>query len=184
MAGKGPFLWLSKEAPPHGYRELPESGMCVSAFVLLHRGDEILLGRYREDARWEEMAGLDPERQRVHGRGWTVPASQLKFGEEPRAAGRRVVEDILRIPGLRLSEPVVESDHYVPKRFPELGMHYDLWLLFGAEVPAGRQVAAPPWYWELRFVDPRSLRPEDYARGHEDVVERWLSRRARPADGG
>ena len=177
MDGTGPFLWLSESGPRRGFRALPAGGMCVSAFLFVVQGGKLLLGKYADDPRWEEIAGLDEDRWRAHGKGWTVPASQLKFGEEPREAGRRIAEEVLGIRGLELSEPRVESDHYVPARFPELGMHYDLWLLFGAKLPSGARVAKPDWYRELAFHDPRSLVASEYARGHEDVVARWLARR-------
>ena len=179
MDGTGPFLWLSSAAPRRGFRALPPSGMCISAFVLVEREGELLLGKYADDPRWEELAGPDEGRWRAHGKGWTVPASQLRFGEEPRAAGRRIARDILRMPDLRLSEPRVESDHYVPARFPELGMHYDLWLLFGAKLPSDATMERPPWYRELAFHAPDALAASDYARGHEDVVARWLAARGR-----
>lgn len=179
MDGEGPFLWLSTAAPRRGFRMIPPNGMCVSAFVLLTQNGQLLLGKYADDPRWEDLAGLNEDRWRAHGTGWTIPASQLKFGEEPRAAGRRIVEEILGLRGVALSEPRIESDHYVPRRFPELGMHYDLWLLFHAEVPASTRIGRPAWYRELAFVDPGTLADAEYARGHEDIVARW--RAPRPA---
>lgn len=176
--GTGPFLWLSESGSPHGFRVLPPSGMCISAFLFVVQEGKILLGKYADDPRWATLTGLDPDRVRAHGRGWTVPASHLKYGEEPRAAGRRIAREVLQLPeSVRLSEPRVESDLYVPARFPELGMHYDLWLLFTAELPADARVSCPGWYGELAFRDPRTLAASEYARGHDDVVVRWLTTR-------
>lgn len=178
MDGTGPFLWLVKGGPRRGFRDLPHSGMCVSAFVFVQDAEgRILLGKYADDPRWEELTGLNEDRWRTHGQGWTVPASHLKFGEEPRAAGRRIAEEVLGLRGLELSEPRVESDHYVPARFPELGMHYDIWFLLSATLPSGAKVERPGWYRELAFHDPRALPASAYARGHEDVVARWLTAR-------
>lgn len=177
MDGHGPFLWLSPKGPSSGYWALPAQGMCVSAFVFVVQDGRVLLGKYADDPEWERLAGLDEGRRRAHGRGWTVPASHVKFGEEPRAAGRRVVEEILGLRGVALSEPRIESDQYVPARFPELGMHYDLWLFFTAQLPGDAKVARLPWFAELELHDVDALRPEDYARGHEDVVARWLAAR-------
>jgi len=173
MPGEGPFLWLSKTAPPAGFWEPPKGGMCISAFVFVKRGPKILLGKYRDDPRWEELAGLDPDRRRTHGKGWTLPASQLKYGEDPRDAARRIAEQILRIPRMHFSEPRVEVDFYPPKW--ALGeMHYDIWFLLEADAPKDLEVPTPPWYAERDWHDPRSLPSTAYARGHEDVVERWL----------
>lgn len=118
MPGDGPFLWLLKSGPPAGFWNIPPGGMCVCAFLFARRGPEILLGKYRDDPRWESFAGLDKTRRRVHGAGWTIPASHLKYGEDPRAAARRIAEEILEIPGMAFSEPRVEVDVYEPKRFP------------------------------------------------------------------
>ena len=176
MPGEGPFLWLSKTAPPSGFRDVPPGGMCLSAFLFVRRGDQVLLGKYAEDARWEALAGLDPERVRVHGRGWTIPARQLKYGEDPRAAAKHIGEEILRIPSMAYGEPRVETDLYEPKRFPS-ALHYDVWFLVDATPPEDHALAVPPWYAELAWHDSQSLAPNAYARAHEDVIARWQTRR-------
>jgi len=176
MPGEGPFLWLSRSGPPSGFWDLPPGGMCLSVFVFVVRDGKILLGRYADDPRWEALAGLDPERVKVHGRGWTIPASQLKYGEDPRDAARRVGEEVLQIRGMAYSEPRVEVDLYEPRRFPG-ELHYDLWFLVNAEPPGGYELAVPPWYAELAWHDPRAGPTEAYARDHQDVVARWLQGR-------
>ena len=180
MAGDGPFLWLSETAPPWGFTRVPPGGMCLSAFLFVRRGDAILLGKYKEHPAWETLAGLDPERVRVHGRGWTIPASQLKYGEDPRVGAKRIAEDILQMRGLQFSKPRVETDLYEPKRFPGQ-MHYDVWFLVDARVPTSTKVEAPPWYAELGWHNPRALPAAEWARSHEDVAARWLRPRSRRA---
>src|SRR3989442_8909881 len=101
MAGEGPFLWLSKDGPRAGFRELPPGGMCISAFLFVRRGKEILLGKYRDDPRWETLAGLDETRRKGHSSGWTIPASQMRYREDPRTAGRRTAGGILPIRGMQ-----------------------------------------------------------------------------------
>ncbi len=183
MQGEGPFLWLSKNGPPSGFWELPPGGMCLSAFLFVRRGPRILLGKYADDPAWEELTGLDPERTRVHGAGWTVPASHLKYGEDPGAAARRVGESVLELPKVRYSEPRVEVDLYEPKRFPGR-LHFDVWFLVDAHPPKDAEVEVPRWYAELEWHDPRSLPASAYARGHEDVVGRWLQARRGGANRG
>ena len=178
MTGTGPFLWLSKKGSPFGFYDVPPNGMCISAFLFVTRGKEILLGKYADSPEWERLAGLEPERRRAHAKGWTIPASQVKFGEEPRAAGKRIAEEMLGLTGLRLRELAPESDSYVPVRFPELGMHYDIWFLYEAEAPADLHLGRPQWYNELDFCDPAKLNEADYSRSHKDVVDRWLKARA------
>lgn len=179
--GQGPFLWFSARGSPWGYHSLPPAGMCISAFVFVTRGDEVLLGKYRNDPRWEAMAGLDEGRRLAHGKGWTIPASHLKYGEDPREAARRVAHEILGLPEgtLRLSEPRVEVEVGVPVRFPEVGDHYDMWFFVDAEWTRAEDPKVPDWFVDLRFVDPRALKAEEWGRSHEDVMARWLQVRTR-----
>lgn len=179
MAGTGPFLWISKNAPPAGFQQFPPGGMCLSVFVFVERRGQILLGKYKDDPKWEELAGLDPDRRRNHGRAWTIPASHLKFGEDPRDAGRRIGEEILQIPGSRYSEPRTEVDLYESKLAPG-NKHYDIWFFVDAVLPSGHELRVPPWYADLTWQDPRALPPTAYARSHEDVVARWLASKSNP----
>lgn len=176
--GNGPFLWLSASAaPPRGFRRLPEGGLCLGTFLFLRRGREILLGRYADDPRLEELTGLDETRRRVHGRGFTIPATHVKHGEDPREAARRLVRDVLGIRApLALRQPTVESDFGEPARFPGM-IHYDVWFFVEAQVPEGFEVETPPWYAELAWKDPRALAPADYARSHDEIVARWMTPR-------
>jgi ADP-ribose pyrophosphatase YjhB (NUDIX family) len=151
--------------------------MCLSVFLFVRRGQRILLGKYAEDQAWEGLTGLDPERRRVHGAGWTIPASHLRFGEDPRDAASRVGEEVLGLRGVQYSDPIVEVDTYEPKRFPGR-LHYDIWFLVTARLPRGVGVGRPQWYADLQWRDPTQVPTSDYARGHEDVVARWLSRQS------
>jgi ADP-ribose pyrophosphatase YjhB (NUDIX family) len=152
--------------------------MCVSTFLFLRRGPKILLGKYADDPRWEDLAGLDEAWRGRHRHGWTIPARQLKFGEDPRDAARHVGETILQLPGLRYGEPRAEVDLYESQRAAG-HLHYDLWFLVDASLPKGVEVAKPPWYAAIEWKDPRTTARSEFARGHEDVVARWLARRRR-----
>ncbi len=170
----GPFLWLNRQAPPRGFREVPEGGMCLCAFLFVRRGDEILLGRYRDDPAWETLAGLDESRLARHSRGWTVPSVHLQFGQDPRDAAHHIGEAILQLPGLHYSAPRVHSETYpLTADLP----HYDLWFFVDAEVAPDTRVQTPSWYDALAWHDPRTLAAADYARAHEDVVARWMGER-------
>lgn len=181
MPGDGPFLWIRDQSSPLGFWHPPEGGMCVNAFLFVRRDSKILLGKYADHPKWDELAGLDSGRRQRFGTGWTVPGSHVKFGEEPRVAARRIGEEILRVKDLAYGEPRVESDVY-PAAFANGKIHYDLWFFFDATAPARWQVGTPPWYAELAWQDPKALPAAAYARSHEDVVARWLTPRpTRPA---
>jgi hypothetical protein len=103
----------------------------------------------------------------------------VRYGEHPRAAARRVAADILGLEGLEPGPLRCESDYDLHPKFPEAGKHHDLWFLAEAALPAGAEVARPPWFEALAFHDPRRVLAErGFARSHEDVVERWLQARA------
>jgi len=174
VPGTGPFLWLMKHAPPLGFEQVPPGGMCVCAYLFVTRRGQILLGKYADDAQWEALAGLEPERRRTHGWGWTVPATHLKLGEDPLEAARRIGEEILGISGLRYSEPRSEVDFYSSKMAPG-EMHYDIWFFVDGTPPKEYELRVPPWYTELAWQNPRTVQVTAYARGHEDVVARWLA---------
>lgn len=175
MAGDGPFLWLNEEGPPAGFRRLPKGGLCLSVFLFVERDGKLLVGKYADDPRWETLTGLDAARWRKHGQGWTLPASHLKFGEDPRAAARRIAEEVLQVRGARFGEPRVETDFADWSRPSGDGLHYDVMFLVDAELPAGAPVERPPWYTALAWHDPRALPASAWARAHEDVVARWLA---------
>src|SRR2546425_10646731 len=100
MVGEGPFLWLSKDAPPAGFRDVPPGGMCLSAFLFVRQGHTILLGKYRDDPRWETLAGLDEWRRRIHRRGGAIPARQLRCGEGPRGGAGGGARGIIEVIGV------------------------------------------------------------------------------------
>ncbi len=176
MPGDGPFLWIRDQSSPYGFWHAPPGGMCVNAFLFVRKGPEILLGKYADHPKWDALAGLDASRRKANAGGWILPASHLKFGEEPRAAARRVGEEILQIPGMTYAEPRVETDTYEAK-FAAGKMHYDLWFFVDATPPGGWELKVPPWFAELAWQDPKTLPASAYARAHEDVVARWLAPR-------
>jgi ADP-ribose pyrophosphatase YjhB (NUDIX family) len=161
------------DASPLTQHAVPEGGMCLSAFVLLteagHSG-RVLLGRLNPEARWDHIGALDPERARVHSRGWMIPSSHLLLGESPHDAARRIVKEQLELEGVRLSEPKVVSEVGTPRRFPDLPNHWDLEFIFTAELSSGKPPKARAWR-ELRFVDLSRTKKAEMARSHEDVLE-------------
>ena len=172
VAGDGPFLFLRDGSSPYGFWRLPEGGMCLSAFLFVRRGKKIVLGKYRDRPEWADLAGLEPERVRRSMAGWTIPASQLKFGEDPREAARRIGERILKMPGLTYSEPRVATELYEPTWLPGKS-HYDVSFIVEARPPSGLRLDPPPWYAEMAWWDPIDLPADAYGRSHGDVVAMW-----------
>ncbi len=183
--GEGPFLWLGPYSPPAGFRHVPPGAMCLSVFLFVRRGSELLVGRYKEHPAWEAMTGMDSARVREGTKGWTVPARQLMLGEDPRDAARQIGQEVVGVAGMRYGEPRVEVDWWVlgeeadgpPER--QKMRHFDVWFFVEAEVPRAGALQTPEWYDQLSWVEPASVPPGAWARMHGDVVERWLNPTAR-----
>lgn len=176
--GESPFLWLAPFAPPKGWTGVPRGGMCLCVFLFVLQGEKILLGKYADHPAWERLCGMESTRVKASAGGWTIPASHLKFGEDPRAAARRIGEEILTLDrGLGYSEPSVTTFFYEPAAAPG-EKHFDVLFLFEVSGAAGVNISKPPWYEALEWFDIGALGRLPYARQHEDVVEAWLDNRA------
>jgi ADP-ribose pyrophosphatase YjhB (NUDIX family) len=174
---EGPFLWLAPFAPPKGFTGMPPGGMCLCAFLFVACGNKILLGRYADHPAWERLCGMESRRVQANAQGWTIPASHLKFGEDPREAARRIGEEILALDrGLAYSEPRVKTFFYEPAAAPG-NKHFDVLFLFDVSVDAGRKVRKPPWYEALEWVDIGAVGREAFSRQHGDVARAWLETR-------
>ena len=171
------FLWLAPFAPPKGWKDVPRGGMCLCAFLFVVSGGKVLLGRYADHPAWEKLCGMDSGRVRANAQGWTIPASHLKFGEDPRDAARRIGEEVLELDGgLAYSEPYVKTFFYEPAVAPG-EKHFDVLFLFEVSVGAGAGVHKPQWYDALEWLDIATVRDERFARQHRDVVDAWLKQR-------
>jgi ADP-ribose pyrophosphatase YjhB (NUDIX family) len=176
--GEHSFLWLAPFAPPKGWTDVPRGGMCLCAFLFVVCGEKILLGKYADHPAWENLAGMESRRVKANAHGWTIPASHLKFGEDPRAAARRIGEEILTLDrGLVYSEPSVKTFFYEPAAAPG-EKHFDVHFLFDVSFKAGTNVRTPPWYEALEWFDIGAIQRLPFARQHEDVAEAWLKKRA------
>ncbi len=148
--------------------------MCLSAFVVLRdpsNAHRILLGHLDPRAPWDHIGALDAQRAEIHSKGWMIPSSHLIFGEAPEAAARRILVEQLGLPRDRpLEAPRIFSDVATPRRFPNLGSHWDLGFVFTGPLLASELAPTPAWK-ELALVDVRTLKREDMARSHEDVLE-------------
>jgi len=174
--GESSFLWMAPVAPPRGWKNVPQGGMCLCTFLFVLREGKVLLGRYADHPAWEELCGMESRRVKANAGGWTIPASHLKFGEDPREAARRIGEEILLLDkGLVYSEPYVKTFLYEPAIAPG-ERHFDVLFLFDAPLEAGAEIRTPPWYEALAWFDIGEMQRDRFARQHEDVAEAWKKR--------
>lgn len=156
-------------SPKYG---LPEAGFCLSSFAVIRRGDEVLLAQAKDHPRWwEEWApnfgAYDPEERDREWRTWRFPAAYLYEGEHPDDTLRRVVEDQLEIEDYETGPGRVYSFYDPSDWFPGK-LHYDLCFVY--EVKATPPTSPPPWFAELRFVNPSSLLRGDFGSSMGDLA--------------
>lgn len=157
----------------HGTFGLPEDGMCLSAYLLVHPArapGEVLLGRASPDGPWGPVACFDAERLRNLGDRWLLPATQLLLFEGPDEAAHRIAEEMLGLRDLAVGAPTVYSEAYARptgRRDP----HWDLQFVYTIPWPDGRPAPSPGPLWrELRFVPVHETPAAAFGRGHGDVL--------------
>jgi hypothetical protein len=168
------FCRFSKSASTDafGMPEVPEDGLCLSAFVLLSPEDDpssVLMGHMNPAASWDHLGALDPDRVETHRHGWMLPSSHLILRESPEEAAQRIQREQLHLEPVALEGPRVISEVYAPRRFPHSRGHWDLEFLFHGKVPRP-EVSVPNVWSELQFVKVANTRREAIARSHEDVL--------------
>ncbi|MCI4336136.1 MAG: hypothetical protein L3K17_02935 [Thermoplasmata archaeon] len=155
-----------------GRSEVPEDGLCLCAFVVLASEEDphrILLGKINPEAPWDHLGALDPGRVTAWKGLWMLPSSHLIVREDPRDAAARILTELVGLPARPLEGPIVTSEVYPPRRHPGSGAHWDLEFIFHGTTAEAAVRPLDAWT-ELAFVDTRSLRAEQMARSHEDIL--------------
>jgi hypothetical protein len=168
------FCRFTRGSAPYSIHEIPKDGFCLSTFLIVNPGTsphQVLVGRMDPKAHWDHLGGLGPDRVEAHRHGWLLPASQLILGESPDESAYRILSEML--PGLRaeLRPPLVDSEVYQARRYPEATHHWDLRFIYRGVAPDATLPTRGPWT-ELRWLDLRTARPQEFARSHEDVLMR------------
>ena len=164
MATERKFCRFAATDRPLSTREIPEGGICLSAFLVIReagREGHVLMGRLDPAAAWDHIGALDPERAQANSQGWMLPSSHLLIGESPEATADRILKEQLGVPEQPLDGPRVFSEVYGAKN------HWDLEFVFQGE---RGQIAQHPAWSELRFVDVNETPRDQIARYHEDIL--------------
>ncbi len=158
------FAAFSRTAVPPRSNEIPEGGICLSAFVILsQRGKphHVVMGRVNTKAPWDHLAALDKERAERASIGWMLPSSHLLLFESPTEAAQRIVREQLGITDQELSGPVTFSEAYGPNS------HWDFHFIFRGE----RDEIAPTDAWtELKFLDVTKIARKEIVRAQDDIL--------------
>jgi len=170
MVTERKFTRFNPADRPMTTREIPEGGICLSAFLVISEighPERVLMGHLDPSAPWDHLGALDPERAEANRHGWMLPSSHLLLSESPKAAAERILKEQLGLPMSELDGPYVYSEVYGAKN------HWDLHFVFIGE---REQVAQHPAWSELAFVDVNETPRDQIARYHEDIlalVGRW-----------
>ncbi|HKM78658.1 MAG TPA: hypothetical protein VJZ03_06245 [Candidatus Bathyarchaeia archaeon] len=175
MATDRKFTRFNKqqETMAFGMPEVPEGGLCLSAFLVItdtHNPNNVLMGNLNPKAPWDHIGALDPARIEVHSKGWMLPSSHLIVYESPHDAAKRILKEQLELDNLKLSEPIVISETYVPKRFQNMPRHWDIEFIFKGQIDKD-QIPKPQAWTRLTFVNLGLTNKAEIARSHEDILE-------------
>lgn len=149
---------------------VPKGGACISVFLVLKGRDGILVGKMTRPEIWIDrfLVGEAFAPKYAASGKWLIPASHLKFGENPEDAAVRVLVEQVGARKSKLSLLQVQSHLSQDPNDPEAA-HWDICLIYGGR-PRGK-VERPEWFSDLRFVKPKELTSEDFTRGHGDVLK-------------
>ncbi|HWG92244.1 MAG TPA: hypothetical protein VNZ52_15445 [Candidatus Thermoplasmatota archaeon] len=158
--------------PDFGY---PGGGFCVSVFLAVQTGSQVLVGQMREDPAWARewapnLPYYEGELRRKVFSGLRLPATYLRVGEAPEHAARRVWRDQLGFTDEpHLGTPRIVSEAGPSRRYPG-EQHWDLLFLYPVAPPAGPLHAVPAHWERLEFRDRAALAPGDLVLTHGELL--------------
>ncbi len=153
---------------------VPPGGTCLSSFLLITRGDDVLVGKMGKPEIWIDRFFVGEKFAPMYASSgkYVLPASHLAWFESPLDAAYRVATQQALISAKKENIRLVDAQSHVrgdPADVNEL--HWDICFLYDLHVPSETVLKVPDWFQELRFVERKELKPDDFARGHGDVLE-------------
>jgi len=157
---------------------VPPGGTCLSSFVVVSNGQNILVGKMSRPEIWIERFLVGPTFAPVYAASgkYLLPARHLHWYESPLEAARSILMDQigLDVPESRISLVGVQSHVSGDINDEEEPPHWDICFLYRTQVT--KSVAArlrrPEWFSELLFKPLGSLKQSDFTRGHGDILEK------------
>jgi len=155
---------------------VPDGGTCLSSFLVVTRGNEILVGKMRNPQVWIDRFFVGEKFAPVYASSgkYVLPASHLAWYESPQEAALRVAsEQVTYLPhsqeDIRLLavQSFVSGDPISTAQPP----HWDICFVYEMRLQPGEDISKPEWFEELRFVDKGKLQVDDFTRGHGDILQ-------------
>jgi len=171
------MISMSKAKALFSKDNVPPGGTCLSSFVIVSNGQRILVGKMDRPEIWIERFLVGPKFAPVYAASgkYVLPARHLHWYESPFEAARSVLRDQvgLDVPENRIS--IVDVQSYVSgdinnEKEPP---HWDICFVYQTQVSKNlaSKLNRPEWFSALEFKPVRSLKQEDFTRGHGDVLQ-------------
>jgi hypothetical protein len=157
---------------------VPPSGTCISAFVSITDGPNILLGKMAKPEIWVDRFFVGEDRAPTYASSgkYVLPASHLKWYESPLEAAERVVEEQAALPVLKKGLKLVDVESFVSgdPNDEQNPPHWDICMVYETRIPTSlaKKLPKPEWFEDYGMKKKSSLSPEDFTRGHGDVLEK------------
>ena len=148
-----------------------DAGVCLSTFLVVRRGNDILMGKVRGTKDWPEKGGFPRYRalQLEQDDAWLLPATHLQMEEHPDHAAKRIAHEWAGLSGtpkfISLQSHVRTSP---ASRKSGKGGHWDLCFVY--ELKAAKAPKLKPWWSQMRFVPRSQIKKLKTGRGHLDVL--------------
>ena len=155
----------------------PPGGLCLSSFVVLTTGRDVLIGKMARPEMWVEkfFVGEKFAPTYVQSNKYLLPASHLAWYESPLEAAGRVANEqaMMPIPKEKLKLLGIQSHVSGDPTSTTEPPHWDICFVYEGNISksAAKKLKAPEWFEDLAFVNRSKLKAEDFTRGHGDVLE-------------
>jgi hypothetical protein len=171
------MVLLSKTKSLFSEGSVPPGGTCLSSFVVILNGRNILVGKMSHPEIWIERFLVGPKFAPKYASSgkYVLPARHLHWYESPLEAASGVVKDQvgLDVPRSRFSLVDVQSHVSGDVDNEKEPPHWDICFLYQMRVSnkLAAKLDRPEWFSELAFKPLKSLKQDDFTRGHGDVLE-------------
>jgi len=150
-------------------------GTCLSSFVVVSSGNNILVGKPSKPDVWAERFFVDEAYapKIVESGKYVLPASHLAWFESPEEAAFRVLREMVNIDIPKNRVRLVDVQSHVGDGAADDNAHWDICFVYQAELPKGyeKKLKSPEWFTEFGLKPKSRLKPDDFARGHGHVLE-------------
>jgi len=147
----------------------PKGGVCLSSFVIVRKGDSVLMGIPKASKAWPEKGGYPKfaAKRLEKNRSWLLPSTPLLMEESPDEAANRVVHEWAGLEGQPRFTGIQSHTHDSGR--VEGYNHWDICFLY--EMKANALPDKKAWWSEVRFIPISEVRKLKIGRGHRDVLE-------------